>query len=153
MTIILFVFDEINNQIGLFDWLISFKNDSAAIGMLMKQVNYILEAFESILMIELTPGQPQEALIRMLSKFYAFLITFCKKVSLKQLTAEEEKSLKQLVDLSAKRLQNPLNQYINYVQNAKSRASKENNKKDKEKGKNVKPIDNLSTKVGKFIFL
>ena len=73
--------DELANQLALLEWFISFKSDQSSIITFYKQLNCILECLKILLIIKLPSNSPHEIIIRILSKFYNFMISFCKSVS------------------------------------------------------------------------
>ncbi|CAF0898848.1 unnamed protein product [Brachionus calyciflorus] len=128
--------DELANQLALLEWFISFKSDQSSIITFYKQLNCILECLKILLIIKLPSNSPHEIIIRILSKFYNFMISFCKSIPNRHVSEEEESLLKRAVDFTAIQMQNPLTCFIRSIQNTKSTTSKDKgDKKAKEKGK------------------
>lgn len=127
--------EEIVNILSQMDWFITFKQDYGSMNQLYKQLNSVLECFTFLLKIDTRSGSfSQEQLIKILCKFYGFMITLCKNVTARSgVTEDEIKLLKSVVDVTAVKMQNSLNQFIRHIQNAKSSASKEKDKKQKGK--------------------
>lgn len=73
--------DELSSQMSILEWFISFKTDKTSILSFYKQLNCVLECIKILLIIDLPPNSPHDILIKFLSKFYNFMIAFCKSVS------------------------------------------------------------------------
>lgn len=128
--------DELANQLSLLEWFISFKSDQSSIITFYKQLNCVLECLKILLIIKLPSNAPYEIIIRTLSKFYTFMISFCKTIPNREISEDEESLLKRAVDFTAVQMQNPLTNFIRSIQNAKSSMAKDKDgKKGKEKGK------------------
>ena len=121
--LIVAVYEELTNIIDLSEWYISFKSDYQSMFHLYKQLNTLLEAIKCLISIELETHTQQEPLIRLLTKFYNFMIIFCKSLTNRELNTEEEGLFKTIVDFTALKFQKPLNQFIKLIQNAKSAAA------------------------------
>ncbi len=75
------MYDELSNVLNLMEWFVTFKQDFAAMSQLYKQLNCVLECLKILLQIDMQVGSSQEQLIRILSRFYTFMIHLCKSVS------------------------------------------------------------------------
>ena len=116
------VCEEITSLFADFEWFMAFKAaDVAALGQLHKQLLFVLESLRCLLAtIDMQSGASQELLVRLFTKFYAFMNVFCKSVAARPVApaSDDEKCLKTIVDFTARRMQKPLEQFIRSVQNA-----------------------------------
>jgi hypothetical protein len=122
------VYEELTNIIELCEWFISFKADYSSMCNFYKQFNTLTESIKCLLIIDVETKAPQEAVLRIFTRFYGFMIVFCKSIGSRQISSEEESSFKSLVDLTAENYQKPISQFIKLIQNASSSAIKENGK-------------------------
>lgn len=76
------VFEELNAQIELFEWLLKFKSDANSTKLLTKQAVFVLDSLQCLLDLDAPAGAIEEQLLRTLSKFYNFMIAFSRSVSL-----------------------------------------------------------------------
>ncbi len=151
------VYEELTNIIDLSDWFISFKSDYGSMIHLYKQIHTLIDSIKCLLNIDLQINTHQEPLIRLLTKFYNFMIAFCKSLANREINVEEENLFKVIVDFTAVKFQKPLSQFIKLIQNAKSSIVKEKSdkgsveeksKKQKEEGQ---AVANKLIKCGKMI--
>jgi hypothetical protein len=149
--------EELTSAIVLFEWFIAFKSDSDFMAPLYKQLGYMLDSIRFLLIADLPLGTCQELLLKLLAKFYAFMITLCKnvrniflissnlsvienffklfKIASRNIKENEQKLLKNTVDITVKQFQKPINHLIRLVQNAKSSLLKEKEAEKKGSGK------------------
>ena len=146
------VYEELQHIFVVFEWFITFKSDFNSMTHFYKQLSPVLESIKCLLLVELQKNFSPEPLIKLLVKFYNFMIAYCKSVLNREINSEEDAQIKLCVDFTAKKLQRPLNQFIRLIQNAKSSAA-EKGKGEKgggEKGKKQKDDNMSSTKLIKY---
>lgn len=79
------VFDEQANILDSFEWFILYKpqfGNLNEITTFYKQINCFMQSLNSLLLADLPPGPIQENLMRVLIKFFNFMISLCKYVSI-----------------------------------------------------------------------
>jgi hypothetical protein len=148
------IFDELSNIIDLCDWFISFKTDHDSMIHFYKQFNTLLESIKCLLAIDLETNSPQESVLRLLTRFYSFMITLCKSIGNREIRPDEEILFKAIIDYTALKFQKPLNQFIKLIQNAKSSIGKEKSDKSEKNGadeKSKKAKDDGQSKANKLI--
>lgn len=79
------IFDELTNITNSFEWLLSYKAKfevAAEISNFYKQIMCVMQSLHSLIISNLPPtGQVQENLIKLIIKFYNFMISLSKHVS------------------------------------------------------------------------
>ena len=82
-NILKIVFDEQANILSSFEWFISYKSkfdNVQEITTFYKQINCFMQSINSLLLADLPPGPIQESLMRVLIKFFNFMIALSKYV-------------------------------------------------------------------------
>jgi hypothetical protein len=132
-TILALVSDELFSILSIFEWFIMCKSDTSSMLLFYKQLNFVLESVHFLMVTQLATNY-YEILLKIIVKFYNFMILFCKSIINKKLNENEEKLLKAVVDFTAQKMQRPLNQFIRFIQNSKSQNAvlKDAKKKGKE---------------------
>jgi hypothetical protein len=147
------IIDEQKNILSLFEWLLSYKsnfNDTQIITTFYKQINCLMQSINLLLQSDIPIGIHQENLIRILIKFYQFMITLCKHINGRDNLIDcEEKFLKQLVDFNAKKIQNLLQKLITSIQNIKpnDKKNKDGSKKSNKPSTSSNTHDMTTTKI------
>ena len=84
-TIILnIIFEEESNILTSFEWFLSYKakfENSQETVAFYKQILCLMQSLNSLIVANLPVGQPHENLIRVIVKFYNFMISMSKHVS------------------------------------------------------------------------
>jgi hypothetical protein len=142
--IVTIMYDELGSIISLMEWFLTFKHDFTSMSQLYKQLSCVNECLRILLLVDIKFGSSQELLIRMLSKFYNFMLILCKNITQRQVNPEELSLFKVCVDFTAQKMQKPLNQFIRVIQNAKDSKGKQQTQKQKGKEANE---PNSSTKI------
>ena len=145
------VFEELMSIMDLCEWFITFKTDFGSMSHFYKQFNTLLESIKCLILIDLETNSPQEFVLRLLARFYSFMITFCKSVGNRVIHAEEESLFKAIIDFTALKFQKPINKFISLIQNSRSTLGKEKGEKAGAEEKNKKTKDESQTKANKLI--
>ena len=77
------IYDEQLNIIQSFEWFLSYKSkfETQQENAFYKQINCMMQSFCSLLEADLPIGPPKENLIKVLVKFFHFLVSLCEHVS------------------------------------------------------------------------
>ena len=145
------IFEELSSILDLCEWFISFKTDYNSMVHFYKQFNTLLESIKCLLVIDIETKSPQEPVLKLMTRFYNFMIVFCKTIGNREIKPEEETVFKAVIDFTALKFQSALNQFIKLIQNAKSSIAKEKGDKGEKDEKNKKAKDDGQSKSNKLI--
>ena len=84
-SILSIIFEEESNILNSYEWFLSYKSkfeNNKEIGPFYKQVLGLMNSLNSLIVANLPVGQPQENLIRIIIKFYNFMISLSKHVNI-----------------------------------------------------------------------